>query len=281
MGAALATATAKSSKVEENGSHSPAIVAESKSNSPSKIEDGPSIQPAKPKMNGFSHDEANSTPTERPSGLDKITIDAIVDKSRSPPGPSTTSTSPPLAPMPIEPLPAAPTAPAHAVLLPSSLPAELLRDTSAEAGPSRLSSSSFAPLLPSSLPQPQANGLPANRKRKTPNDFFPAGPGDAATPASPSKSGFKHNLEDVPGVPLLNQSPSASMARTASPISPSKVKFEDGLGPGEGKIGERTLPALPISARKNQNMIERTIWTFIMIAGFVGELHDRPAIGHC
>lgn len=101
--------------------------------------------------------------------------------------------------------------------------------------------SSFKPQLPSDLPEPSSTALSANRKRKTPQDFTPAGPRDAPTPSSPSK------------------------------IS---VKFEDGVGPGEGAEGEKTIPVkAPVKAvKKNQNMVERTLWTFIMIGGFIGEL---------
>lgn len=85
----------------------------------------------------------------------------------------------------------------------------------------------FSPELPDTLPTPDM--LPSNRKRKTPGDFTPTGPRDATTPSS--KIG---------------------------------VKFEDGVAPGEGKEGEKTMP------KKNQNVVERTIWTFIMIFGFIG-----------
>lgn len=87
----------------------------------------------------------------------------------------------------------------------------------------------FKPEL-SDLPTPSANTLPSNRKRKTPNDFSPSGPNDIPTPSSPSKN---------------------------------SVKFEDGVAPGEGK-GEKIIPV-----PKNRNAIERTIWTFIMIGGFI------------
>ncbi|KAL7418755.1 phosphatidate cytidylyltransferase [Cryptotrichosporon argae] len=97
--------------------------------------------------------------------------------------------------------------------------------------PSVPATSSFAPALPASLPHPTANALPANRKRKTPTDFSPSGPNDAPTQNSSSKLG---------------------------------VKFEDGVGPGEGRDGEKT-----IKPKKHQNVIERTTWTFIMIFGFI------------
>ena len=101
--------------------------------------------------------------------------------------------------------------------------------------------STFAPSLPESLPQPTAHALPANRKRKTPVDFTPSGPGEAPTLASPSKLG---------------------------------VKFEDGVAPGEGTDGEKTIVAKDTGTsvlKKDRNMIERTIWTFIMIAAFIGK----------
>lgn len=95
--------------------------------------------------------------------------------------------------------------------------------------------SSFSPSLPSSLPAPSAKQLPANRKRKQPQDFTPSGPGTPTNaPSSPGRTG---------------------------------VKFEDGLAPGEGPDGERIMPV-----KKNQNVIERTVWTFIMIFGFIGLL---------
>lgn len=99
-------------------------------------------------------------------------------------------------------------------------------------------SSKFSPSLPATLPQPTGNALPANRKRKTPQDFTPAGPGNVMNPTSPSKNA---------------------------------VKFEDGLAPGEGKEGEKT-----IAPKKNRNMIERTIWTFIMIGGFISRSLSYP-----
>ncbi|WVQ97900.1 hypothetical protein IAU59_005017 [Kwoniella sp. CBS 9459] len=100
--------------------------------------------------------------------------------------------------------------------------------------------SSFSPSLPESLPPRSSDVLPANRKRKTPQDFTPSGPGNTMSLSSPSKIG---------------------------------VKFEDGLAPGEGKEGEKTItpkkadPLAPI--KKDRNVIERTTWTFIMIGGFI------------
>ncbi|GFZ46692.1 CDP-DG synthase [Saitozyma sp. JCM 24511] len=99
-----------------------------------------------------------------------------------------------------------------------------------------LPSSTFEPSLPESLPHPSANGLPANRKRKTPQDFTPSGPRESETPSSPGKLA---------------------------------VKFEDGLAPGEGKDGEKTIIAKPAPPKKDRNVIERTVWTFIMIGGFI------------
>lgn len=101
-------------------------------------------------------------------------------------------------------------------------------------GTSPPASSSFSPSLPSSLPSASSKQLPANRKRKQPQDFTPSGPG---TPSG-------------------------------APVSPKNgVKFEDGIAPGEGKEGEKIIPV-----KKNQNVIERTVWTFIMIFGFIGLL---------
>ncbi|KAI9635343.1 cytidylyltransferase family-domain-containing protein [Dioszegia hungarica] len=108
--------------------------------------------------------------------------------------------------------------------------------------------SSFKPQLPDNLPEPSSTALSANRKRKTPQDFTPAGPRDTPSASSPSK------------------------------IS---VKFEDGVSPGEGADGEKTIPVTKAAVqavvpRKNQNMVERTVWTFIMIGGFVSLL----CLGH-
>jgi phosphatidate cytidylyltransferase len=111
--------------------------------------------------------------------------------------------------------------------------------------------SSFKPQLPDNLPEPSSTALSANRKRKTPQDFTPAGPRDTPSASSPSK------------------------------IS---VKFEDGVSPGEGADGEKTIPVTKAAVqaavvpRKNQNMVERTVWTFIMIGGFVCEL-STPWMG--
>lgn len=107
------------------------------------------------------------------------------------------------------------------------------------------SSNSFKPKLPETLPHPASAQLPANRKRKTPQDFTPAGPGEIASAQSPNKN---------------------------------SVKFEDGVVPGEGKEGEKTIVVkeeAPVAEalgapKKHQNAIERTVWTFIMIFGFIG-----------
>jgi hypothetical protein len=89
---------------------------------------------------------------------------------------------------------------------------------------------SSLPFKPSLPALPQAaNDLPANRKRGTPPDF---------TLHSPSK----------------------------------EVKFQDGLAPGEGKVGERIIAGVgrhAVVEPKNRNAVERTIWTFIMIFGFI------------
>lgn len=114
--------------------------------------------------------------------------------------------------------------------------------TSTSPSTSVASTTTFAPALPETLPTPKTNALPANRKRKTPKDFKPSGPGEAAAPSSPSKIG---------------------------------VKFEDGVAPGQGLEGERTMSprrkAIVVEEKKDRNMIERTVWTFIMIGGFIGE----------
>jgi len=108
----------------------------------------------------------------------------------------------------------------------------------------------FNPSLPSSLPHPPttADSIPSNRKRK-PTD---------ALPGSPNSKG---------------------------------VKFQDGLLPGEGKEGEKIIKGVDRHVRgssevqggkglvqqgeadkKSRNVVERTIWTFIMIGGFIALL---------
>lgn len=70
------------------------------------------------------------------------------------------------------------------------------------------------------------------------------------------------------------------------PLSAKGVKFQDGLSPGQGDDGETIIPgvdrhnASELDTRsdrqivqlesKHRNLIERTTWTFIMIAGFIG-----------
>lgn len=53
------------------------------------------------------------------------------------------------------------------------------------------------------------------------------------------------------------------------------VKFEDGLLPGQGKEGETVIISKP-----NRNVVERTVMTFVMIAGFIRQctllLLSRP-----
>lgn len=72
----------------------------------------------------------------------------------------------------------------------------------------------------------------------------------------------------------------------AIPLSAKGVKFQDGLSPGQGNDGETVIPGLDRhnarrmnggavqpaaqSESKHRNLIERTTWTFIMIAGFIG-----------
>ncbi|KAI5448875.1 phosphatidate cytidylyltransferase [Naganishia albida] len=71
----------------------------------------------------------------------------------------------------------------------------------------------------------------------------------------------------------------------AIPLSAKGVKFQDGLSPGQGNDGETVIPGLDRhnarrmnggavqpaaqSESKHRNLIERTTWTFIMIAGFI------------
>jgi phosphatidate cytidylyltransferase len=128
----------------------------------------------------------------------------------------------------------APTASDRVTAVPASAPASSSRGTTKARSPTRSPTHAFAPDLPS-LPTPSASVLPSNRKRKTPKDFSPSGPNDVPTPTSPSKN---------------------------------SVKFEDGIAPGEGKQGEKIIPA-PAVVAKNRNAVERTIWTFIMIGGFI------------
>jgi hypothetical protein len=77
----------------------------------------------------------------------------------------------------------------------------------------------------------------------------------------------------------------AETIRTA-PVSTKGVKFQDGLSPGQGDDGETVIPGVdkhnpnmrsqgpvlesPRNESKHRNLIERTTWTFIMIAGFIG-----------
>jgi phosphatidate cytidylyltransferase len=103
--------------------------------------------------------------------------------------------------------------------------------------PSPNLSSKFNPELPPTLLHPSVNQLPANRKRKTPQDFTPNGPNDLIAPASPNKN---------------------------------SVKFEDGILPGEGKDGEKTISTKP-ETKKPGNAVTRTVWTFIMIFGFISK----------
>jgi phosphatidate cytidylyltransferase len=52
--------------------------------------------------------------------------------------------------------------------------------------------------------------------------------------------------------------------------------------PGEGKDGEKIIKGVdrhegdgkvvPVEEKKSRNVIERTVWTFIMIGGFIGGL---------
>lgn len=72
------------------------------------------------------------------------------------------------------------------------------------------------------------------------------------------------------------------------PAASKGVKFQDGLSPGQGNDGETIIPGVDkhnISIRasnpvkqtagqesKHRNLIERTTWTFIMIAGFISAL---------
>lgn len=99
----------------------------------------------------------------------------------------------------------------------SSKPSKGSSAATASGSSTTLPSSTFEPSLPESLPHPSANGLPANRKRKTPQDFTPSGPRESETPSSPGKLA---------------------------------VKFEDGLAPGEGKDGEKTIVAKPAPPKR-------------------------------
>jgi len=116
---------------------------------------------------------------------------------------------------------------------PATKPVEI-KAKNKERSSSPPASSSFSPSLPSSLPSASAKQLPANRKRKQPQDFTPSGPGTPSGTLASPKNG---------------------------------VKFSDGVAPGEGPEGEKIIPV-----KKNQNVIERTVWTFIMIFGFIGLL---------
>lgn len=88
--------------------------------------------------------------------------------------------------------------------------------------------------------------------------------------------------------PAADDCTSLQEAETAriAPAFSKGVKFQDGLSPGQGDEGETVIPGVdkhntsmrtqsPVSEKpriesKHRNLIERTTWTFIMIAGFIG-----------
>ncbi|KAJ9092292.1 hypothetical protein QFC20_007420 [Naganishia adeliensis] len=97
------------------------------------------------------------------------------------------------------------------------------------------------------------------------------------------------NADDVPakshdGQRIMLEAPAAQNVDTV-PLSAKGVKFQDGLSPGQGDDGETIIPgvdrhnASELDTRsdrqivqlesKHRNLIERTTWTFIMIAGFI------------
>jgi hypothetical protein len=122
---------------------------------------------------------------------------------------------------------------------------------------SQLPSTTFSPSLPSSLPVPSSPLAQAQKPEASPDVNT-----DIKGPLSPPSKG---------------------------------VKFEDGLSPGQGKDGETVIPGVgrytkeelanveqavknkagevvqAVQGKAKSNAVERTVWTLIMIAFFLGE----------
>ncbi|GHJ84596.1 hypothetical protein NliqN6_0998 [Naganishia liquefaciens] len=108
---------------------------------------------------------------------------------------------------------------------------------------------------------------------------------------SPAKTGVAPLMKDTQVMskrpPLTDdgRSDEVSEAVQTVPAFNKGVKFQDGLSPGQGDDGETIIPGVDkhnTSMRakdlasqvtrkesKHRNLIERTTWTFIMIAGFI------------
>jgi len=135
---------------------------------------------------------------------------------------------------------------------------------------SQLPSTTFSPSLPSSLPVPSSPLAQAQKPEASPDVF-------------------NEN----------HKRPAPTEFNTDSkwPLSPPSkgVKFEDGLSPGQGKDGETVIPgvgrytkeelanveqavknkagevAQAVQGKAKSNAVERTVWTLIMIAFFLGK----------
>ena len=142
--------------------------------------------------------------------------------------------------------------------------------TSGSTESSQLPSTTFSPSLPSSLPVPSSPLARAQKPDVSPDVFNENHKRPAPTEFNTDSKG------------------------TLSP--PSKgVKFEDGLSPGQGKDGETVIPGVgrytkeelanveqtvkskagevvqAVQGKAKSNAVERTVWTLIMIAFFLGE----------
>ena len=126
-------------------------------------------------------------------------------------------------------------------------------DKAAEAVSPRSIGSSFTP-VPEKPYTPSTNG-----ERKS---SFSQPPSTKFAPDLPE------DLPEPKGDALPTNRKRKTPKEFGSASSPTKlgVKFEDGVAPGEGKVGEKV-----IKPKARQNVVERTVMTFVMIAGFIGE----------
>jgi len=126
-------------------------------------------------------------------------------------------------------------------------------DKAAEAVSPRSIGSSFVP-VPETTPPPSTNGVRKSSFSQPPSTTF-----------APDLPG---NLPEPKGDALPANRKRKTPKEFGSASIPSKmgVKFEDGVAPGEGKVGEKV-----IKPKARQNVVERTVMTFVMIAGFIGE----------
>jgi hypothetical protein len=135
---------------------------------------------------------------------------------------------------------------------------------------SQLPSTTFSPSLPSSLPVPSSPLAQAQKPEASPDVFN-------ENHKRPAPTEFNTDIK--------------------GPLSPPSkgVKFEDGLSPGQGKDGETVIPGVgrytkeelanveqavknkagevvqAVQGKAKSNAVERTVWTLIMIAFFLGE----------